>query len=197
MARKKTIKKDWNTVKDKLCKFFNSPFFITFCGGAIVTLLTIFIPPIISENISKINKQVKFNRQLQTQQIKIMTEFADGISRWLSYSKTVKKRIMWLKDKDAKEKEFPDGRSFIETRDFYEKELDQLRKLKDPNATCAEAKAIFKSKKIHKKINLLSSTITEVINAKDNETYNKTYKKIININKDIIELMGKELTYEN
>jgi len=182
-----------STFRERLWGVLNSTFFLTIFGGIIVGCISIILQARISENSERVARRQAF----RAAQITVMTEFADGMARWLGCSQDVVKRAIWIRKSHHTEKRlFPDGRSFEQTRDIFEKTATDLAKLPQPDSLCAKAKAMFKAAPLHQAIDELDTQLNVYQHAKDGQTFYQAFSFIEKQYQVIVELMGKEVQHE-
>jgi len=108
----------------KIGVFLNSPFFLTFLGGILITCGSLLLESRISEG----KEQGQRQRDAERRQQEFVTVFASGGYRSLSHSYGMRQREIWLgqqQGSQTKETHYVDGRSFSETRDIYEKQFSE------------------------------------------------------------------------
>jgi hypothetical protein len=140
---RRTLKPRQIPRESKFIGFFNSPFFLTFVAGVLLTILSLTV----TAKISYLAERRQLNRDTLDSKIKTMQIFAEGIVQFLQGSYGMRKREIWLKINYMKQYEktlrYPDGRNFKETRNFYENQRILYNKLTHPDSLCAYARAIF------------------------------------------------------
>lgn len=88
---------------------------------------------------------------------------------------------------------YRDGRSFTETRDFWESQRRKFNTLKHPDSLCAKVKVMYRSPELIKTINELDGIMDEYFKTRSEETLIECFNEANIKYQNVIALMGKEL----
>ena len=109
--------------ESRLAAVANSPFVVTLIGGLLVALIAWGLQTMTNrhENRKLADKLVLENKE------KLAYDFASSFPLSLDLGMRFRERHLWLEQQQQKETQdkFRDGRSFEETRKYYESSLDQ------------------------------------------------------------------------
>lgn len=181
--------------KPKFLSFINSAFFVTVIGGLIIGLFTILV----QAKIARTNRELQENQESYRLKYKLLTEFSDGITSCLQYSYGMRKREIWLMkvsrlDKAKRDKAvYGDTRSFVETRNYYEKQRDKYNKLRHPDSLCAQVGAIYFSEDVLNAVAELDKIMDEYFETFDPAVLKTCFDNANIKYQDVISKMGKEL----
>jgi hypothetical protein len=152
---------------------------------------------LLQAEITHVRESLSRKQELRATQIQVMTQFADGMARWLGSSQGVIKRAIWLHQYQSDtNKVYPDRRSYSETCEVYERTRTELDKLPQPDSLCAQAKAVFGSTRVYAEVDRLIAMLNAYQHASDGESYTKAFALAEEQYQYIVELMGKELWHE-
>ena len=168
--------------------FFNSPFFLTFLGGVLITTGSLVLENRISESKERAQRQREFDRRQQD----FVSDFASGVSRSLSISYSMRQRVIWLKEHQHTQSpnlQYVDGRPFIETREVYEKQLAQYLELPAIDGLLPQATVLFPS--LRTEISDFQKTHDEFFACSDQNQLRVLIKKLISLYRSLIAEMAK------
>lgn len=128
--------------------FLNSAFMVTVVGGAIVSLVgLIWQANAEAATLERLKREESFQRKSA-----LLTDFSGRFLRSLDLATEMTQRRLWLahtgRNGDRTKDEFPDGRSFEETRDLFEALKADYWKSGATDALCAEVRATFNSEPV-------------------------------------------------
>jgi len=109
--------------ESKAKAFFNSAFIVTVLGGVLVAFIGWGLQVMTSHH----EKEMLEAKQTRESKEKVAFDFANSFPLTLDLASRVRKRSLWLEAQEKKRTKEPyyDGRSFEETRNYYETCLDQ------------------------------------------------------------------------
>ncbi len=109
--------------ESKAKAFFNSAFIVTALGGVLVAFIGWGLQAMTSHH----EKEMLEAKQTRESKEKVAFDFANSFPLTLDLASRVRKRSLWLEAQEKKRTQEPynDGRSFEETRNYYETCLDQ------------------------------------------------------------------------
>ncbi|MEO0508552.1 MAG: hypothetical protein AAF065_01690 [Verrucomicrobiota bacterium] len=172
--------------------FLNSKLGLTLVGGILVGGCSMLLEARIAESQGKRALAV----EERAVKIEVMSDFADGISRWLTLAQPVIKKSVWLSiaiEKNKLDRDFPDGRNFDELVVHYETIRGELNALEQPESLIAKSDAVFASEDLAETLGRLRQAIEDYRYRASME--NQTSLLIL-IRKDYtesVQLMGLEL----
>jgi hypothetical protein len=141
--------------------FLNSPFCITVIGGIVIAALSPLLGAILAQQVEA--------RRIAERKEQLANEFAKDLPLIINVAARFKNRELWL-DKAGGRKgdvRYSDGRSFTETRDYYERLVDQYHSLRPAAAFCNQIIASFNSTNVNLLAQDLNSNISSIINSTD------------------------------
>jgi len=181
----------------KLTKFVNSPFFLTFIAGLFIAFFSSYL----SDKFACDKERRQFFNTNLNLKISTMEKFARDTVIYLQSSYGMRKRQIWLKLNQKNKKnpflEYPDGRNFEKTRNFYEKQKTEFNKLTPPDAICAYAKAVFSDadKELSSSISTLDEIFDGYITTYDYKILKDYFKKANTQYQEVIKLMGDHVNF--
>ncbi len=181
--------------KKAVVRFINSPFFLTVIAGIILTIVSGFMTNKITRAAEE--RQL-FHTKLNTK-IVTMNKFSGGIVRFLESSFDMRKREIWLalnqNNRNEPSLTYPDGRNFIETRNFYEKQLSEYLKVPHADALCVHAKAVFSNsdEKLIAAIDELDTTLDNYISNYDYDILYTSFENGTEQYEIIVQMMGNHI----
>ena len=109
--------------ESKFRETLNSAFTVTFIGGIMVALIGWGLQTMTGHH----EKELQEARQERDSKERVAFDFANSFPLTLDLASRMRGRYLWLKDQETKktEQRYVDGRSFEQTRDYYEKCLDE------------------------------------------------------------------------
>ena len=126
-------------------KFLNSPFSLTIVSGLGIWLLTTNIQNRHTEK----EAQKESSQKVFDKKIELAARFADVTTRFLQTSFSMRKREVWIAQRQELPLEqrvkqsYPDGRNYTGTRDYYEKEKENFDKIEHPLAILSQLNGYF------------------------------------------------------
>ena len=181
--------------ESKFLQLVNSPFFLTFITGIFLAFMSSCLSDRVAENTQK---REFFNTNLKLK-ITAMEKFASCVPIFLQTSIGMRKREIWLGKNQKRKKEpslaYGDGRNFIETRNFYEKQRKEFNKITPADSICAYAKAVFSdaNANIGSSIESLDSTLDTYMETNDRLELRNSFKTASTQYQDVIKLMGDHI----
>lgn len=146
-------------------KFLNSPFFVTLVGGIVLAALTAFSGWMVQYVLSEQAEA----RQIAERNERLAHDFAKEFPMALNLAARLKGRELWM-DQPASRKgdaRYRDGRSFTETRDHYERLVDQYQALKPTASFCNQIIASFTNRSVNLLAQALTSNVDALLNSTD------------------------------
>lgn len=131
--------------KHPVWAFFNSSFFLTFLGGMIIAFAGVILQNKYSEAAAAAQRQ-----QLElSAKREFLKEFTESVTYGVEYAVSMRLRELWLRkhqnDADRDQIRYGDGRSYSETRDYWEVTRERLFKQRTPLALCHTGMALFRA----------------------------------------------------
>lgn len=174
-----------------LWKGLNSPFSITLISGAVIGFLSVFIQDNLQSNRERLVQKQERDRFKQ----EVITEFADDISKSLTYSYQMRQMIIFLAtNKDNREKKFRDMYSYDEILVKYEDLWSRYIELRNPDVSCTRALMIVTNTVTRSKIEQIDSLFDSYNQeVKDEAKLMKNKVKIETLYQEVIVDMASEL----
>ncbi|MEM8946471.1 MAG: hypothetical protein AAGD11_14965 [Planctomycetota bacterium] len=145
-----------STKESPAWKFLNSPFFLSFVAGGFLSVTSLLVTNTLEDRKQQRQQQLsQFDSKTTT-----LKKFSDGMIRYVDYSLGMMHRAAWLykqsresanadesnsseTDDDKPVLTFRDGRSFHETRDYYERQRELARDMEYGTSICVYTKAVY------------------------------------------------------
>lgn len=179
---------------ETLMKFFNSPFFLTLVSGLILSVASVILTDSLSQAAeSRLRKEKDIAAQLSTHR-----EFTRGMVDFVVNSHGMRKRGIWLYHMQsispANRGNYPDGRDFEKTRDHYESQLLEFKKIEHAYSLCSLASSMFYSSDLlQTKIKKLRKTSENYLNTWDEDELNSLVDDIYKETEEIAAIMVQEI----
>jgi len=180
-----------DTEKSRLSEVANSPFMVTFLGGVIVAALTLLIQSKTAEH----DKAVVFQKQKYERKEKAAYGFADEMPLKLNLALRFKTREVWLKEQPGSNAVFAsDGRSFTQTRDYYESCLDRYLAQRPVGSICSELIADFQSSPVRELAAAAISNVNKLVLATNATDVRQAFRDGNQNYQDLTKVLFKELS---
>lgn len=175
--------------KTSFSEIVNSPFIVTFLGGLIASLITFSI----QHNSAKHDAEALRVKQDYERREKVAYDFADEFPLTLNLADRFMTRQVWLQEHTNGVFD-EDGRSYSETRDYYETCLNAYLARRPAGSLCSQIAAEFRSADITFFANEVVTNISIMISATNKAQVRQGFQKCNDDYRELTKIVFNKLT---
>lgn len=186
----------------KLGAFLNAPLSIAIASGLGIWFMTFHFQEEAAKARTELQarwaeaeKQRERDKQLLDRRLDLIVQFANSIPRLILSIDRFKKRELWLRENIGTSKAiYADQRDFKETRDYYDKLVDEYMKGSTPTAMRSQVLALFQSIDVREKMEKLEAVLDFMVLAKSIEEVKDRVEDAQTLASDLVDIMIAQIT---